>query len=90
MPATLTGMKTQRTPTESHREQAERAVRRYLRTPAAAVRLSAAPQTLERWRVEGSGPPFVRLSAKLVVYDVVDLDAWCESRKVSSTSEVGR
>ena len=61
--------------------------RRYLRTPAAATRISAAPQTLERWRTEGSGPPFVRLSPKLVVYDVQDLDAWCDSRKVTSTSE---
>jgi predicted DNA-binding transcriptional regulator AlpA len=62
------------------------AEQRYLRTPAAAARLGAAAQTLERWRIEGSGPPFVRLSSKLVTYDVEDLDAWCAARKVTSTS----
>jgi hypothetical protein len=60
---------------------------RYLRTPGAAIHIGAAAQTLERWRIEGIGPPFVRLSPKLVVYDLADLDAWCAARKVSSTSE---
>jgi predicted DNA-binding transcriptional regulator AlpA len=61
--------------------------KKYVRTRAAAARLSAAEQTLERWRTQGLGPPFIRLSPKLVVYDVEDLDAWCSARKVLSTSE---
>jgi predicted DNA-binding transcriptional regulator AlpA len=61
--------------------------RRYVRTPDAAARLGCAAQTLERWRIEGGGPPFVKLSPKIVVYDLVDLDSWADARKVSSTSE---
>lgn len=61
--------------------------KQYVRTRAAAKRLSAAEQTLERWRTQGVGPPFIRLSPKLVVYDIDDLDAWCAARKVTSTSE---
>jgi len=60
---------------------------RFIRTPAAAALLGCARQTLERWRWEGTGPPFVRLSRKLVVYDVADLEAWALARKVTSISE---
>jgi hypothetical protein len=69
-------------------ERGRESSKRYVRTPGAAKRLDAAPQTLERWRCEGSGPPFIRLTPKLIVYDLDDLDAWCLSRKVSSTSEI--
>jgi predicted DNA-binding transcriptional regulator AlpA len=58
-----------------------------LRTPDAAKRLGCAPQTLERWRTEGAGPRFVRLSPKLVAYDPVDLAAFVEARKAQSTGE---
>jgi predicted DNA-binding transcriptional regulator AlpA len=61
--------------------------KRYVRTPEAAAFLGAATQTLERWRTEGCGPPFVKLSNKLIVYDRADLVRFCETRKVSSTSE---
>jgi predicted DNA-binding transcriptional regulator AlpA len=72
------------------RPRAEQQSKRYLRTPAAAERLGCAAQTMERWRVEGSGPPFVKLTNKLVVYDLDDLDGWCEARKRTSTSEPPR
>jgi predicted DNA-binding transcriptional regulator AlpA len=61
--------------------------RALLRTPDAAKRLGCAKQTLERWRTEGVGPKFVRLSPKIVAYDPSDLAAFVEARKVSSTSE---
>jgi hypothetical protein len=67
-------------------EHAVATPRHYLRSPAAAAFLGAATQTLERWRVEGCGPPFIKLSNKLVVYDPRDLVALAEARKVSSTS----
>ena len=60
---------------------------RYLRTPAAAAFIGAEAQTLEHWRCSGTGPPFVRLSPKLIVYDRADLIAWCSARKLWSTSE---
>lgn len=45
-------------------------------------------RTMERKRVDGSGPPYVKLG-KAVRYRVSDLDAWIQSRVVSSTSAAG-
>ena len=43
-------------------------------------------RTLERLRVSGAGPKFVRLG-KSVRYRLVDLEEWITSRVVGSTSE---
>lgn len=42
--------------------------------------------TLERFRLTGEGPRFAKLGGA-VRYRRTDLDAWLESRLVSSTSE---
>ena len=57
-----------------------------LRTPEAADYLGYAESTLEKKRVTGDGPPFIRLG-RLVVYDSRDLDAWLAERRARSTSE---
>jgi excisionase family DNA binding protein len=44
--------------------------------------------TLERFRISGDGPVFCKLGGA-VRYRKTDLDAWLESRRVSSTSEGG-
>ncbi len=59
---------------------------RYLRTVPAAEYVALRPQTLRAYRVRGGGPPYIRLSANRVAYDVRDLDAWAEARKVRSTA----
>jgi predicted DNA-binding transcriptional regulator AlpA len=59
---------------------------RRLRTPAAADYLGYAESTLEKKRLTGDGPPFIRLG-RVVVYDTRDLDAWLAARRASSTSE---
>ena len=41
---------------------------------------------LEKKRVSGDGPPFIRLG-RIIVYDSRDLDVWLASRRRSSTSE---
>lgn len=46
-----------------------------LDTEQAAARCRLARATLAKLRVNGSGPPFVKLGAK-VLYDAADLDAW--------------
>jgi excisionase family DNA binding protein len=51
---------------------------------AAELRLSQ--RTLERWRVSGDGPRFVK-AGRRVAYRAADLDAWIASRVRSSTSE---
>jgi excisionase family DNA binding protein len=51
---------------------------------AELLRLSE--RTLERWRVQGGGVPFVKLGRR-VVYRRIDIDKWVASHVVSSTSE---
>ncbi len=53
-----------------------------LRTTAAAASLGISPRTLEKWRLTGDGPRFLRIG-RCVVYDTRDLDAFlkrCERR----------
>ena len=58
----------------------------YLTTNEAADRLRLSPRTLERMRVEGSGPRFIKM-ARRVLYRIDDLDAWASSRVFTSTAE---
>jgi predicted DNA-binding transcriptional regulator AlpA len=57
-----------------------------LRTRAAAAYLGYSESTLEKKRVTGEGPPFIRLG-RAVVYDTRDLDAWLGARRATSTSD---
>ncbi|MEL6103431.1 MAG: helix-turn-helix domain-containing protein [Pseudomonadota bacterium] len=62
-------------------------------TPEAAEILRWSPRTAERQRVQGDGPPFVKLgngSRARVVYRGADLIAWIESQVRNSTSDRGR
>jgi predicted site-specific integrase-resolvase len=52
---------------------------------SAATYLQVASQTLARWRVEGVGPPFLKLGTS-VRYDKSDLDSWLDARRQRSTS----
>ena len=52
----------------------------------AAEFLRVSQRTLERWRLEGSGPPFRRFGRR-VVYARRDLEGWAIKRVFSSTSE---
>jgi predicted DNA-binding transcriptional regulator AlpA len=55
----------------------------YLDTRPAAALTAIAAATLECWRRDGEGPPYVKLG-KLVKYRRVDLDAFMEERIVRS------
>ena len=46
-------------------------------------------RTLQRWRLEGVGPTYVKLG-RLVRYRQTDLDAFLEERACSSTSMASR
>jgi excisionase family DNA binding protein len=59
----------------------------YLRTPDAAKYLGVGKSTLERKRIEGTGPAFRRLGTKIVTYAVKDLDAWASEQVLESTSQ---
>ena len=59
---------------------------RYLRTPDAAVHLGLSARTLEKHRIYGTGPQYLKLGGR-VVYTIADLDAWAENGRRRSTSE---
>lgn len=62
--------------------------RRLLRTSDAAMRLGLSRSWLEKLRLTGDGPPFVRIGARAVAYWSDDLMHWAESRpRYRSTSE---
>jgi excisionase family DNA binding protein len=52
----------------------------------AATLLKLSERTLERWRVAGVGPKFVRLG-RSIRYRLTEIEAHIASRVVSSTSE---
>ena len=54
----------------------------------AAVMVSLSVRTLQRLRVVGGGPQFVKLTARRVGYRIVDIEAWVASRVFASTSAV--
>ena len=62
---------------------------RYLRTPAAAAYPGLSTFTLAKMRLRGDGPPYSKSGARIVVYDVADLDAYLAARLRNSTSEAG-
>jgi predicted DNA-binding transcriptional regulator AlpA len=59
----------------------------YLRTPDAAARIGLAAGTLDKLRVRGGGPSYLRLTPRRVVYAVDALDTWARSREFNSTSQ---
>jgi predicted DNA-binding transcriptional regulator AlpA len=59
----------------------------YLRTPEAAKYLGIGQSTLERKRIDGTGPQFRQLGARIVTYAIADLDAWASEQVLSSTSQ---
>ncbi len=61
-------------------------VDRLLTPDAAGAVLGIARQTLARWRVEGKGPPFVKLGGR-VAYRAATLNAWLLQRERHSTSD---
>lgn len=51
-----------------------------------AERWGLSPKTLERWRVIGTGPKYIRLPGK-VIYRLCDIEAYENECLVSSTAE---
>ena len=51
-----------------------------------AERWGLSPKTLERWRVIGTGPKYIRLPGK-VIYRLCDIEVYENECLVSSTAE---
>ena len=60
----------------------------YLNTREAAEYLGLSPRTLDRYRVSGDGPVFLKLGGR-VGYLREDLDHWLRTRRRASTSDDG-
>jgi predicted DNA-binding transcriptional regulator AlpA len=58
-----------------------------LNSQEAAELCRLSPRTMERMRVSGEGPPYVKLNRR-VAYRPTDLDAWITSRVRTSTSDL--
>jgi hypothetical protein len=58
----------------------------FLNTKEAAAWLGLTPNTLEKWRVQGGGPPY-RKHGRYVRYHLDDLIAWSEASRRRSTSD---
>ena len=56
----------------------------------AASLLSVSPRALQKWRANGRGPPFVRISNRCIRYRKSDLFDWAADRLRKSTSDHGQ
>ena len=59
-----------------------------LDTKQAAAYIPSTKSTLEKMRVFGGGPKFVKIG-KRVLYDTRDIDDWLEAQKRISTADTG-
>jgi len=55
----------------------------------AAQYLDCSARALEKWRVWGTGPAYIKVSRKMVRYKREDLDRFLAERRVHSTSDPG-
>ena len=58
-----------------------------LTTPQAAAFVGLGVSSLEKLRVTGGGPAFLKIGRR-VVYDARDLEQWLAKHKRSSTSDI--
>jgi predicted DNA-binding transcriptional regulator AlpA len=52
----------------------------YLSEREFSARFGIPPRTLQRWRLTGDGPPYVRLGPRRIAYREADAEAWAASR----------
>lgn len=60
--------------------------RSYLKTPQAAALLGLSSATLEDWRWQRKGPPYIRISPGCIRYDEDKLIAWMDKQSVNDES----
>jgi predicted DNA-binding transcriptional regulator AlpA len=62
-------------------------VRVRLRVKDAAAYTGLSASTLNKYRLSGQGPRFIKAGARCVVYAIKDLDEWMAERTHTSTAE---
>jgi predicted DNA-binding transcriptional regulator AlpA len=51
--------------------------------------LGYTPRALQKWRITGDGPKFVKVSQRSIRYRKIDILQWIEERIRTSTSDPG-
>ena len=51
--------------------------------------IGLAASTLAKKRLQGDGPPFIKAGPRIILYDVLDVDAWLAKRRRHSTADTG-
>ena len=74
---------------DENRREAKEAKPLYWSTRELAPMLRRSQSTLCRWRLEGGGPPYLKLRGR-VLYARAKVDAWLASRERASTSDPGK
>ena len=59
----------------------------YLDEGGLQERYQIPPRTAQRWRTEGTGPAFVRLGKRRIVYRVADVEQWLAQRTFASRAD---
>ena len=70
-----------------NQNQTEQNFEHLLRVGAAAQFLGLKVKTLQAWRHQGKGPPFLRFSRKAVRYRRQDLITWAEQHIAENKTE---
>ena len=52
-----------------------------------AARIHQKPATLAKWRTQGIGPRYLKVSGRCVLYPSADLDDWLQSKLVEANNE---
>lgn len=60
-----------------------------MRVAEAARLLGLSASTLNKFRLSGLGPPFIRLGSRAVGYRLSDIEIWLDARRRTSTSDIG-
>jgi len=74
-------------PTKPLRSTTDSSEPRLLDVREAARRLGLSKSTLDKMRCAGTGPRFIRATARAVRYDPADLDAFASARRRTSTMD---
>lgn len=60
-----------------------------LKPEQAAVLIGVTVRTLQWWRTQGTGPPFVQLNRRVIRYPLKRLQEWEKSKEVASLTRKG-
>ena len=50
-----------------------------------AERWAMSPRTLNNWRYSGKGLPYIKMTNKVILYDVADVETYEQEHRVAAT-----